>query len=936
MYYIEDEQELEHSGVKRRSGRYPWGSGEVPYQHEDGFPFKSSGDFLSRVEELEKKGMTPTQISKALTEETGQPISTRELIVYKSIAKSERRAQTVATVKNLHKDGFNNSEIGRQLGLNESTVRLYLKEADDAQKRAVQPTIDFLKARVDEVGMVDVGGGSEKYVGPYGVSPSMLEAAIIELKAEGYEEYKRRVDYAVNPNSDNKLSMRILCKPGTEWKDVYEHLDQVEGINDFAIDADGTVRKIQYPASLDSSRLQVVYGNEGGLAKDGLIELRRGLTDLNLGDGTHYAQVRILVDGTHYLKGMARYADDLPDGVDVRFNTNKNADVPIMGEKDNSILKPIKGDPGNPFGSYIPVGGQYEYEDASGKKHLSPINKTRVEGEWRDWSDDTPSQFLAKQKEELISKQLNLSLADKDAEYDSIMQITNPTLRKHFLQDFADDCDATAVNLSAAALPGQKYHVILPLNSIKDNEVYAPNYDDGTTLALVRFPHGGTFEIPVLTVNNKNKEGRSTIGTDAIDAVGISGSVAAQLSGADFDGDTVLAIPTTKGRNGISTSALPKGLKDFDPKLEYPYIEGMKKLGKEDQQRKMGEVSNLIMDMTLKGADSDDIAKATRHSMVIIDAVKHNLNWQQSYQDNNIAELEKEFKGHYDEDGNFSKGASTLITRAGSEKRVAKRKGQPYINQKGKEWYDPTKEEGAIVFKTAPDEERFYTDKNGNVIERFSKSTQMAETSDAHKLSSGTAKEYIYAEYANGLKARANKARRDVISTNDIEYDKEAAKKYAPEVASLKAKLNNSEKNRPRERLANVKANVEINERMNALIDDDPGMSKADYKKEKKKIAQSSIENWRAAYGAHREQINITDREWEAIQSGAVNKTTFERILKYADQDQLRQRATPKQTVEATTAQQNKIKAMAASGYTNAQISAAVGLSLTTVNKYKK
>lgn len=930
------EDELEHSGVKRRSGRYPWGSGDVPYQHEEGFPFNTSGDFLSRVEELEKQGLTAAKVAEALSEQTGEKITSKELHVFKAIAKAERKAETISQIKSLHDQGFNNSEIGRQLGMNESSVRAALKEADDAKTRAVQPVIDFLKQRVDEVGYVDVGGGAEKYVGPKGIPPSRFEAALIELKAEGYFLEPRRIDYATNPNSDNKLTVRVLAKPGTEYKDIYDHLDEIEGVIDFAIDDDGTVRKVQYPASLDSKRLQVVYGDKGGLAKDGLIEIRRGLTDLNLGDGVHYAQGRILVDGTHYLKGMMRYADDLPDGIDVRFNTNKNEDVPVMGTGKDSILKPIKKDPKNPFGAYIPVEGQYEYDGEDGKKHLSPINKTRGEGEWKDWSNDTPSQFLAKQKEELISKQLNLSLADKDAELESIMQITNPTLRKHFLEDFADDCDATAVSLSAASLPGQQYHVLLPLDSIKDNEVFAPNYEDGTTVALVRFPHGGTFEIPVLTVNNKNKEGRSTIGADSIDAVGISSAVAAQLSGADFDGDTALVIPTTKGRNGITTSPLPKGLKDFDPKTAYPYIEGIKVINKEDQQKKMGEVSNLIMDMTLKGADPEDIAKATRHSMVIIDAEKHKLNWKQSYIDNDIAALEKEYKEHVDENGNLSRGASTLITRAGSEKLVPKRQGQAYINEKGKPWYDSSKEEGAIVYKVADDDKRFYTDAKGNVQERMSKSTQMAETSDAHTLSSGTSKEYVYAEYANGLKARANAARRTIISTEDTKYDKNAALKYSNEVASLNAKLNNAEKNRARERIANLKANSEINARLEVIKEEDPGISKTDYKKQKKKIAQSAIEKYRTQYGAKRDRINITDSEWEAIQAGAIPKTKFKSILNYADPDQLRQRATPKQTVEATPAQQNRIKAMAASGYTNAQIAAAVGLSTTTVTKYKK
>ncbi len=48
--------DLMHYGVKRRSGRYPYGSGENPYQH--------SGDFLSRVEELKKQGCSEKDIAE--------------------------------------------------------------------------------------------------------------------------------------------------------------------------------------------------------------------------------------------------------------------------------------------------------------------------------------------------------------------------------------------------------------------------------------------------------------------------------------------------------------------------------------------------------------------------------------------------------------------------------------------------------------------------------------------------------------------------------------------------------------------------------------------------------------------------------------------------------------------------------------------------------
>lgn len=286
--------------------------------------------------------------------------------------------------------------------------------------------------------------------------------------------------------------------------------------------------KFVYPKSMDSKRLQIRYSEDGGELKDGVVEIRRGVDDLSLGE-SHYAQVRILVDGSHYIKGMAVYSDDLPDGVDVVFNTNKKKGTPKM-----DVLKPIKDDPDNPFGSLIKEGvndpdnptsvkgGQSYYYDKNGKKQLSLINKRAEEGDWGEWADKLPSQFLSKQSRTLIKKQLNLAAADKQSEFDEICSLTNPTVKKALLKSFADDCDAAAVHLQAAALPRQKYQVILPLTSIKDNEVYAPNYKNGETVALVRYPHGGTFEIPVLTVNNKQAEGRRVLGNTPADAIGIN------------------------------------------------------------------------------------------------------------------------------------------------------------------------------------------------------------------------------------------------------------------------------------------------------------------------------------------------------------------------------------------------------------------------------
>lgn len=247
---------------------------------------------------------------------------------------------------------------------------------------------------------------------------------------------------------------------------------------------------------------------------------------------------------------------------------------------------------------------------------------------------------------DLIKKQLNLTKADKQAEFDEICALNNPTVKKNLLKSFADDCDAAAVHLKAAALPRQKYQVILPLTSIKDDQVYAPNYNDGEKVALIRYPHGGTFEIPILTVNNKHAEGKRVLGTTPADAIGISSKVAERLSGADFDGDTVMVIPTGKSIKITSTPPL-KGLERFDPKTSYPERQGMKYM--KNTQTEMGIISNLITDMTLKGANQDELARAVRHSMVVIDAEKHKLDYKKSEADNGIAALKKKYQGSINE-----------------------------------------------------------------------------------------------------------------------------------------------------------------------------------------------------------------------------------------------------------------------------------------------
>lgn len=948
---------LMHYGTPRHSGRYPWGSGENPYQR--------NGDFLSRVDELKEQGLSDTEIAKAMG------LTTTQFRTQRSLAKDERRALEVERAKALQSDGYNPSEIARMMGYNsESSIRSLLNSDSEARMNQARVTADNLKRQVDEHGMIAISAGTERYLG---VSREKLEEALYILELEGYNHFGGGVPQVTNKGQQTNI--RVLCPPDTPYKEitrtytdkngeVHEKITKVSSaIYDFdkihpleevcdSISYDGGdsfQKGFHYPASMNSERIQVVYAEQGGTKKDGVIEIRRGVDDLSLGDA-HYAQVRILVDGTHYLKGMAMYADDLPDGVDIRFNTNKKEGTPICGPKDNTVLKTIKKDPNNPFGSLIKEhGGQSFYDDPNGeftdpktgkKQSLSLINKRAEEGDWSDWDDKLPSQFLSKQSLKLIKNQLNLTMADVQAEYDEICSLTNPTVKKVLLQSFADDCDAAAVHLKAASLPRQKYKVILPITSMKDDEVYAPGYENGEKVALIRFPHGGTFEIPVLTVNNKQAEAKSKLGL-AKDAVGINSKVAERLSGADFDGDTVMIVPTGKGVKITSTPPL-KGLEGFDGKLEYGhdstktdpdgtvhyYRNGREFKPMKNTQTEMGIISNLITDMTLRGAKEDELAKAVRHSMVVIDAEKHGLDYKQSEKDNDIAYLKKTYQGTTDVNGRYHEGAATLISRSKSQQEVLKRKGSPKVNQKGKEWYDPSKPEGSLIWNSVTEE---YTDKNGKVKVRTQKSTKMAETDDARLLISDadTPQERAYAEYANQRKDLANRARLEIINTGKIAYSASAKATYKEEVDGMLADLNIALRNAPKETQAQIMANSKVN----AMKKANPDMTS----KEIKKASQQALTEARIQMGAERVKVPLDEKRWEAIQAGAISESQLLKILNNVDIDEVRQYATPRATSTLSPAKVSKIEAMQASGnYSIAEIAQAVGVSSSTVSNYLK
>lgn len=892
MNPIQDDDFLMHYGVKRRSGRYPWGSGDNPFQH--------GGDFLSRVEELQGQGKTEKQIADELK------MSTTDLRMQVRVAKHERRMVLADRAKSLREEGKTLDEIAKIMGYNnDSSVRALLNENTATNKNKARQTAERLKQELAEKGALDVGTGAERELG---VSSGVLQEALFILETEGYNRFGVGVPQVNNPK--NRTITPVISVPDIDQRQVYQDLALVKSVGEYhSTDGGESWDKREYPASISSDRVKIRYAEEGGLAKDGVIELRRGVPDLDLG-ASHYAQVRIMVDGTHYLKGMAMYSEDMPDGVDIIFNTNKRSGTPKL-----DVLKKIQNDPDNPFGAFIKAGGQSHYIDEDGTEKLSAINKLKEEGDWDKMSKNLSSQFLSKQPIKLIQTQLDLTYADAEDEFSEICSLTNPTVKKKLLMDFADECDSAVVHLKAAALPRQSTQVILPLTAMKETEIYAPNYRDGEKVALVRYPHGGTFEIPILTVNNKNKSAISILGPRTRDAVGINAKVAERLSGADFDGDQVVVIPTG-GRVNIKSTPALAGLKDFDAKVEYSTEgkTGIRLLSKEATQIEMGKISNLITDMTLKGAPESDIVKAVKHSMVVIDAAKHKLDYKRSEQENDIATLRKKWQGYTDENGKERGGASTLLSRRKQDVEVPERQGSGRID----------KQTGKVIYKESG---RTYLDAKGREVQATTKIKLLDKTDDIRTLSSGTLVEDAYADYANKMKALANRARLEYVATPTLARSASAARTYQPEVDRLTSALRLAQLNAPREREAQRIANARVKAKVDANNITD--------KDEISKIRRAAISDARIETGASGKgtRITISDGEWEAIQAGAISDTTLKEILRYADPDVVRERATPRTRTEVSEARANRIRAMANSGHTNAEIADALNLSPSAVSR---
>jgi DNA-binding NarL/FixJ family response regulator len=169
----------------------------------------------------------------------------------------------------------------------------------------------------------------------------------------------------------------------------------------------------------------------------------------------------------------------------------------------------------------------------------------------------------------------------------------------------------------------------------------------------------------------------------------------------------------------------------------------------------------------------------------------------------------------------------------------------------------------------------------------------------------------------------ANEARLESLRTPLRRASPSAKVTYSDAVQSLKSQLAIAEKNAPLERQAQVVANTMVAQRKRA----NPTMDKDT----ERKISGQALTTARIRTGAGKTRIDITPREWEAIQAGAISNHMLEKILRNTDVDKVRKLATPRVNPVMTPALTSRARTMLASGYTAAEVADHLGVAVSTL-----
>lgn len=385
---------LEHYGTPRHSGRYPWGSGG-----EDTDTRNAS--FNDHVNDLKRQGMSETDIAKGFGIK-----SVNSLRAKMSIEKNAQISSEIALCQRLSDKGYSNNAISKRTGIPEATVRSRL--APGAQRKAdiLLATSDMLKKQVDEHTYVDVGRGVEQHLN---LSDTKLNSSLAVLEEQGYKVYTVREE---QPGTGLKTNIKVLTPPGTSYGDVVRNRSMITIPFSHTEDGGESYIGIKQPLAIHPDRVGITYAEQGGSNADGVMFVRPGVKDVELG-GAKYAQVRVQVGDDHYLKGMAMYKDDLPEGVDIQFNTNKSD----TGNKLDALKKLDKENPDNPFGATLK---RQISEKINGQDVVtSSMNIVNEEGDWGKWSKSIAAQVLSKQNPTLAKTQLAMTYESRLSEFNS-------------------------------------------------------------------------------------------------------------------------------------------------------------------------------------------------------------------------------------------------------------------------------------------------------------------------------------------------------------------------------------------------------------------------------------------------------------------------------------------------------------------------------------
>ena len=188
--------------------------------------------------------------------------------------------------------------------------------------------------------------------------------------------------------------------------------------------------------------------------------------------------------------------------------------------------------------------------------------------------------------------------------------------------------------------------------------------------------------------------------------------------------------------------------------------------------------------------------------------------------------------------------------------------------------------------------------------------------------------ERIYADHAADLKELARKARKEARATIDISYDPEMNKKYKTEVQMLNEKLSIARKNAPLERQAQLIANA----KWATIRYNNPDMDEEHQSKERARLLDSA----RKSIGAKKLIIGsadnpLTQREWDAIQAGAISKTKLKAILDNSDMSVVKQYAIPRTRNGISPAKLSRAKMMLDRGYSRTDVCNMLEISESTL-----